>query len=46
MPEPFQFSALWGPVSVDERGVERDELLAIVEDNAISTGTVFKVGRA
>ena len=46
MPEPFQFSALWGPVSIDERAVKRDELLAIVEDNAISTGTVFMVGQA
>ena len=43
MPETFQFSATWGPVSIDERNVDRDELLAIVESNVISTGTVYTV---
>jgi hypothetical protein len=43
MPEPFQFSALWGPVSIDKRGIDRDDLLAIVENNAVSTGTVYTV---
>jgi hypothetical protein len=43
LPEAFRFSATWGPVSIDERNVDRDELLVIVEDNLISTGTVYNV---
>jgi hypothetical protein len=46
VPEAFRFSATWGPVSIDERDVGRDELLAIVENNAVSTGTVYKVRAA
>jgi hypothetical protein len=46
VPEAFRFSATWGPVSIDERDVDRDELLAIVENNAVSTGTVYKVRTA
>ena len=42
VPEAFRFSATWGPVSIDERDVDRDELLAIVENNAVSTGAVYK----
>lgn len=31
LPEAFRFSATWGPVSIDERDVDRNELLAIVQ---------------
>ncbi len=43
MPEAFRFSATWGPVTIDERDVDRDELLAIVEGNAVSTTTIYNV---
>lgn len=43
LPEAFLFSATWGPVTIDERDIDRAELLTVVESNAISTGTVYKV---
>ncbi len=43
MPERFLFSATWGPVSIDEREIDRPELLALVEGNAVSTETIYKV---
>jgi len=46
MPESFEFSALWGPKTIHEREVDRDELLDIVENNVISTVTVYKVRSA
>jgi hypothetical protein len=46
MPEPFLFSATWGPVSIEEREVDRPELLEIVESNGVSTGAVYKMREA
>ena len=46
LPEEFLFSATWGPVAIDERDIDRTELLAVVERNAVSTGTVYKVRSA
>lgn len=46
LPEAFQFSATWGAVTIDERDISRAELLTVVEGNAISTGTVYRVSEA
>jgi hypothetical protein len=46
LPEPFLFSATWGPATIDERDMDRAELLAVIDSNAVSTGTVHKVRAA
>lgn len=43
LPEAFEFASTWGPVTIDDRDIDRAELLAVVESNAVSTGTVYKV---
>jgi hypothetical protein len=43
MPEPFLFSATWGPVNIEDREVDRPGLLEIVESNGVSTGALYKV---
>lgn len=43
LPEAFVFAATWGPVTIDELDIDRAALLTVVESNAVSTGTVYKV---
>jgi hypothetical protein len=43
LPDAFVFAATWGPDTIDELDIDRAELLTVVESNAVSTGTHYKV---
>ena len=43
LPEGFLFSATWDPPEIEERDIERDELLAVIESNSLSASTVYRV---
>ena len=43
LPEAFQFSSTWNPASVEEREIDRAELLAVVARNEVSTSTIYTV---
>ena len=46
LPEAFSFKATWGPVTTEEREIGRAELLDLVQNNAVSTGTLYRVRAA